>query len=102
MTNILLARGSSHARGKRPPATEINSFNSYPKNADLRTNIYFAPERLLRYSTDMSCTSSVQEPPAESVVYFGKLLHSLYQLRNLKAATLFGGSSKRRPSPEKS
>src|SRR5690625_1036427 len=31
-----------------------------------------------------------------------KLLRILYQLRNLKAATLFGGSSKRRPSPEKS
>src|SRR5699024_2762055 len=49
--------GSSHARGKRPPAVEINSFSSYPKNTDLRTNIYFAPERLLGYSTDTSCTS---------------------------------------------
>src|SRR5699024_4860686 len=26
--------GSSHARGKRPPAVEINSFSSYPKNTD--------------------------------------------------------------------
>src|SRR5699024_7359648 len=33
--NILLARGSSHARGKRPPAVEINSFSSYPKNTHL-------------------------------------------------------------------
>src|SRR5699024_12122464 len=49
--------GSSNARGKRPPAVEINSFSSYPKNTDLRTNIYFAPERLLGYSTDTSCTS---------------------------------------------
>src|SRR5699024_9433554 len=47
--------GSSHARGKRPPAVEINSFSSYPKNTDLSTNIYFAPERLLGYSTDTSC-----------------------------------------------
>jgi len=43
--------GSSNARGKRPPAVEINSFSSYPKNTDLRTNIYFALERLLGYST---------------------------------------------------
>src|SRR5699024_793922 len=42
--------GSSHARGKRPPAVEINSLSSYPKNTDLRTNIYFALERLLGYS----------------------------------------------------
>src|SRR5699024_6832816 len=90
MTNILLARGSSHARGKvdtvkvvslnrcrpcavikckRPPAVEINSSSSYPKNTDLRTNIYFASVRLLGYSTDTSCTSRDQEPPTESVVY---------------------------------
>src|SRR5699024_1480351 len=62
--------GSSHARGKRPPAVEINSFSSYPKNTDLRTNIYFAPERLLGYTTDTSCTSRAQEPPTESVMYF--------------------------------
>src|SRR5690625_4640236 len=55
--------GSSHARGKRPPAVEINSFSSYPKNTDLRTTIYFAPERLLGYFTDTSCTSRGQEPP---------------------------------------
>src|SRR5690625_4215965 len=58
MTNILLARGSSHARGKRPPAVEINSFSSYPKNTHLRTNIYFGAERILGYSTDISWTSS--------------------------------------------
>src|SRR5699024_11951941 len=56
--------------GKRPPAVEINSFSSYPTNTDLRTYIYFAPERLLGYSTDASCTSWDQEPPTESVVYF--------------------------------
>src|SRR5699024_5044509 len=28
--------GSSNARGKRPPAVEINSLSSYPKNTDLR------------------------------------------------------------------
>src|SRR5690625_3438436 len=56
--------GSSHARGKRPPAVEINSFSSYPKDTDLRTNIYFAPERPLGYSTGKSCTLT------ESVVYF--------------------------------
>src|SRR5699024_10960308 len=71
--------GSSHARGKvdtvkevplnrcrpcavikskRPPAVEINSFSSYPKNTHLRTNIYFGAERILGYSTDMSWTSS--------------------------------------------
>src|SRR5699024_5450641 len=41
--------------------------------------------------------------PAESVVYFqsGKLLRSsLYQLRGLKATTLFDGTSKRSPSPK--
>src|SRR5699024_10658531 len=32
--------GSSHARGKRPPAVEINGFGSYPKNTELRKNIY--------------------------------------------------------------
>src|SRR5699024_451987 len=79
MTNILLARVSSHARGKvdtvkvvslnrcrpctviklkRPPAVEINSFSSYPKNTHLRTNIYFGAERILGYSTDISWTSS--------------------------------------------
>src|SRR5699024_9973208 len=75
--------GSSHARGKRPPAVEINRFSSYPKNTDLRTNIYFAPETLLAYSTDTSCTSRAQEPPTESVVYFrsGMVRRSLHQLR---------------------
>src|SRR5699024_4254310 len=75
--------GSSNARGKRPPAMEINSFSSYPKNTDLRTNIYFVPERLLGYSTDTSCTSRAQEPPTESVVYFrsGMVRRSLHQLR---------------------
>jgi len=34
--------GSSHARGKRPPAVEINSFSSYPKNTDLRKYIFCA------------------------------------------------------------
>src|SRR5690625_4486588 len=73
--------GSSHARGKRPPAVEINSFSSYPKNTDLRTNIYFAPERLLGYSTDTSWTSRAQEH-----TYFqsGVVRRSLHQLRTLK------------------
>src|SRR5699024_9960969 len=48
----------SHARGKRPPAVEINSSSSYPKNTHLRTNIYFGAERMLGYSTEMSWTSS--------------------------------------------
>src|SRR5699024_6849245 len=34
MTNILLARGSSHARGKRPPAVEINSSSTQPYRLD--------------------------------------------------------------------
>ena len=34
MTNILLARGLSHARGKRPPAVEINNFSTYPDSSD--------------------------------------------------------------------
>src|SRR5699024_653763 len=62
--------GSSHARGKRPPAVEINSFSSYPKNPDLRTNIHFVPERFLGYYTDTPCTSRAQEPPTKSVMYF--------------------------------
>src|SRR5690625_1421417 len=82
--------GSSHARGKRPPAVEINSFSSYPKNTDLRTNIYFAPEKLLGYSTDTSCTSRGQESLTESVVYFrsGVFCRSVYQLRGLKQQNL--------------
>ena len=89
--------GSSHARGKRPPAVEVSSFSSYPKNTDLRTNIYFAPERLLGYSTDTSCTSRGQEPPTESVVFFRSdhlcsslkcYVASLYQLRGLNATKL--------------
>src|SRR5699024_5222647 len=48
--------GSSHARGKRPPAVEINSFSSYPK-IRIYVQIYFAPERLLGYSIDTFCTS---------------------------------------------
>src|SRR5699024_7227696 len=34
MTNILLARGSSHARGKCPPAVEINSSSTQPNRLD--------------------------------------------------------------------
>src|SRR5699024_974860 len=60
--------GSIHARGKRPPAVEINNLSSYPKNTDLRTNIYFAPERLLRYSTDTFCTP--KRGAGAAVVYF--------------------------------
>src|SRR5699024_7294737 len=63
--------GSSHARGKRPPTVEINSFSSYPKNTDLRTNTYFVPDRLLGYSADTSCTSRGQEPLTESVERVG-------------------------------
>src|SRR5699024_1365292 len=72
--------GSSHARGKRPPAVEINSVCSYPKNMDLRTNIYFAPKSLLGYSTDTSCTSRAHQPPMESVVFF----HSDYLCKSPK------------------
>src|SRR5699024_4625348 len=52
--------------GKRPPAVEINSFSSYPKNTDLRTNIYFALERLLGYSTDTSCRRGVRSHPQKA------------------------------------
>src|SRR5690625_3432439 len=92
--------GSSHARGKRPPAVEINSFSSYRKNTDLRTNIYFAPERLLGYSTDTSWTSRAQEPPTESVVYFrsGMVLRSLHPLRRLKPTIILDGASGCSPS----
>src|SRR5690625_3425711 len=72
--------------GKRPPAVEINSFSSYPKNTDLRTNIYFVPERLLGYSTDTPCTSRFQQSPAESVVYF---LSGLYRSLNQKNTKVF-------------
>jgi len=43
MTNILLARGSSHARGKRPPAVEINSPAHIQKSIliHLSYSIYF-------------------------------------------------------------
>src|SRR5699024_2713985 len=86
--------------GKRPPAVEINSFSSYPKNTDLRTNIYFAPERLLGYSTDTSWTSRAQEPPTESVVYFrsGMVLRSLHPLRRLKPTIILDGASGCSPS----
>src|SRR5699024_2776537 len=71
--------GSSHARGKRPPAVEINSFSSYPKNTHLRTNIYFGAERILGYSTDMSWTSS----PRIWGSARGKNMHLLRSLRIL-------------------
>src|SRR5699024_2729927 len=44
MSNILLARGSSHARGQRPPVVEINSSTTQPNRLD------FLP--ILNYEVD--------------------------------------------------
>src|SRR5699024_6120686 len=40
--------GSSHARGKRPPAVEINSFSSYPKNTGFTYKYIFCARKASR------------------------------------------------------
>src|SRR5699024_1298523 len=57
--------GSSHARGKRPPTVEINSFGSYP---NVRSYIHtlndetiqiFTLEKLLECSTSADCATNL-------------------------------------------
>src|SRR5699024_389844 len=84
--------GSSNARGKRPPAVEINSFSSYTKNTDLRTNIYFAPERLLRYSTitsQFTSTTRIKSNKFYKKCFSRRHKHSLFNLFHFIKITFF-------------